>query len=246
MFVLLTALLFALELAAQVPGESIPAGDYELAGISVEGVEYGDKNALIALTGLEIGQKITVPGDAFAEAIKKLWKQNIFSDVRIEAEQIVGDKLYVVVKVEERPRISKYTFVGISKSQADDLREKVKLARGQRLTESKRRNVVRVIKNFYYEKGFFNTKVDINTRPDESMPNGVALIIAIDKGRRVKIGKIVIDGAEKIKSEKYRAKLKNTKQIAFWRFWKASKYIPAKFGEDKNALIEFMQSKGLR
>ncbi len=242
------ALFWALShpLFAQIPGKYVPPGDYELAGISVEGIEFGDKNALVSLSGLEIGQKITVPGDAFADAIKKLWKQNIFADISIEAEKILGEKLYVVIKVEERPRIAKYTFVGISKSQADDLREKVKLVRGQRFTESKRRNVIRIIKNFYYEKGFFNTKVDITTRPDDVMQNGIVLVISINKGKRVKIGKIIIDGAEKIKTRKYLAKLKNTKPIKFWRFWKASKYIPAKFGEDKSSLIEFMQSKGLR
>ncbi|MCS7074359.1 MAG: outer membrane protein assembly factor BamA, partial [Bacteroidia bacterium] len=103
---------------------------YILSGISVEGAQYSDKNSIILLSGLTIGKSISVPGEEIADAIQKLWKQNIFSDIAIEPENIVGDKVFLVIKVTERPRISRYSFTGISKGNADDLRDKINFVRG--------------------------------------------------------------------------------------------------------------------
>ncbi|MCS6904051.1 MAG: outer membrane protein assembly factor BamA, partial [Bacteroidia bacterium] len=233
-------------LYAQGNLKALPEGEYILSGISVEGIEFTDKNSVIALSGLRIGQTIKVPGEDFSNAIKKLWRQNIFSDVEISVEKIVGDRLYILLHLTERPRISKYTFVGVTKSQADDLREKIKFIRGQRLTEAKKRSAIRTIKNFFEEKGYLNTKVEIKTQPDESVPNGVTIIITVNKGPRVKIQQIFIDGNIQIKASKLKRQLKETKEKRFYRFWKRSKYISANFKKDLENLIEYYNNKGYR
>src|SRR5690606_24199061 len=51
--------------------------EYEIAEIKVQGVEFLDHNALISLTGLKVGDRIKIPGDAISSAIKKLWQQGI-------------------------------------------------------------------------------------------------------------------------------------------------------------------------
>jgi outer membrane protein insertion porin family len=173
---------------------NIKPGTYELAGVSVEGVELLDKNSILALSGLSVGQKIELPGDALASAIRKLWKQNIFADVRIEVDQVLDDKLFLKIGLDERPRISKYTFEGVNKGQSDDLREKVSFVRGQRFTEAKKRTAIRTIKNYFYDKGYLNTEVTVKAVRDPSTPNGVTIILAVNKGKKVKIESIEIDG----------------------------------------------------
>ena len=79
--------------------------EYTLSGISVESSGAMDKNTLIAMSGLTIGNTISIPGQSVADAIKKLWKQGMFSDVIIENENISGNNVFLVIKVVERPRI---------------------------------------------------------------------------------------------------------------------------------------------
>ena len=51
--------------------------EYFIGGIEVTGLTILDKNAMVSLTGLKVGDKIKVPGDAIANAIRKLWKHGI-------------------------------------------------------------------------------------------------------------------------------------------------------------------------
>ena len=58
---------------------------YEIGGIKVEGVKNYEDYVLIGLSGLSVGQTITVPGDEITTAIKHYWRHGLFSDARIEA-----------------------------------------------------------------------------------------------------------------------------------------------------------------
>jgi outer membrane protein insertion porin family len=246
---LLTLSLFItpfVETKAQAEKKTIPDGEYILSGISVEGVEFTDKNSVIALSGLKIGQTIKIPGEDLSGAIRKLWRQNIFSDVEVSVEKIIGDKLYITLQLVERPRISKYTFIGVTKSQAEDLRDKIKFIRGQRFTEAKKRSATRIIKNFFEEKGYLNTKVEIKTKPDDAVPNGVIVMLTVNKGPRVKINQILLEGNAYIKTSKLKKKLKETKEKRFYRFWSRSKFISANFKKDLEKLVEYYNNKGYR
>ena len=150
---------------------------YTLEGITVEGCEYYDKNSVILKSDLEIGEQINIPGPQITDAVRNLWKENIFSDISIEIDNIVETKLFLVIRVEELPRISRTTFSGVTKSQTDDLREKIQFVRGTRWTEEKAKRAKRVIRNYFIEKGFYNTEIEITTSPDEFMSNGFMELI---------------------------------------------------------------------
>ena len=57
--------------------------EYTIAGIEVECSEYTDKNIVRLLSGITYGDKVQIPGDKISEAIKNLWKQSLFEDVKI-------------------------------------------------------------------------------------------------------------------------------------------------------------------
>ena len=105
--------------------------EYEIGGVTISGVQYLDHNVLLYLTGLEIGKKISVPGQDIADAIKKLWEQGLFSDVKISVTNTIGDKIFLDIYLEERPRLSKFSFKGIKKGDADDIREQIKLTKAK-------------------------------------------------------------------------------------------------------------------
>jgi len=232
--------------AASAADEQPKAVTYAIAGIEVRGANFSDASTIIALSGLAVGNSIDIPGASTADAIKRLWKENIFSDVKIVQDRTVGNSIFLAIEVTERPRISKFSFQGISKANADDLREKINFIRGTILTENKRQSAVRVIRNYYVEKGFFNTKVVIATDQDPVLKNGVIVTIDVNRGNKTKIEVLNIEGNTAFEDGKLRGKLKGVKQRALWRFWSPSKYIPKKYGEAKVALIEFYNNSGYR
>ena len=58
---------------------------YTIADVQVTGIKYLDKSVLVQLSGLTVGLEIDVPGEAVTNAIKKLWQQGLFSDVKVTA-----------------------------------------------------------------------------------------------------------------------------------------------------------------
>lgn len=219
---------------------------YVLAGIEVEGAQYSDKNNIVALSGLSVNESLTIPGMQITDVLKRLWKENIFSDVEIRADKVVGNKVFLVIQVVERPRISQFSFQGISKTQADDLREQINFIRGTILTEAKKQSAKRIIRNFYVEKGHFGTAVEITEDPDKILKNGVVVNINVDKGPKMKIDQIVLNGNEQFASKKVKRKLKKFYEKNWVKFWAVSKYVPKTFGEAKVNLMTAYNDEGYR
>ena len=175
---------------------------YEIGGISVSGIKFLDNYALIKLTGLEIGDKIQIPGDKISGAIKKLWVQGLFDDIQINITKVDGQLIFFDIALKERPRLSRFSFVGIKKSEADDIRERIKLVSGKVVNENLINNTKNSIQKYYTEKGYLNAKVDIIESVDSIMTNSVLLKIKIDKNKKVKIEKINIIGNTALSARK--------------------------------------------
>ncbi|MFC2137376.1 outer membrane protein assembly factor BamA [Bacteroidota bacterium] len=212
--------------------------EYEIAEIKVTGIKYLDENVLAQLSGLSIGQKIEIPGDAITKALKKYWKQGLFSDVKIAYTKIEGKKIYLNIYLKERPRLASITFEGIKKSDEDELNEKLELKRGSQITDNLLNNTTNIIKDYFLDKGFYNTEVDITYNEDSVFQNTVNLLVKIDRSKRVKIKEIYFVGASAIKHGKLRRTMKETKRKRPYNLSKPSKYIPKNLKTDKKSIIE--------
>ena len=219
---------------------------YKLAGVTILGTEFTDAQAIKLFSGLEEGKEIMVPGDDITEAVRKLWKQKLFKDVQVQVAEIRGNEIYLVIVVKEMERLGTFRFEGVKKSEADNIREKLDLRSGRICDENLKMIAKNQILDFYVEKGFFNTKVVIKENPDPIVKNGVQLIFNINKGKRVKIEKIDFVGNNLLTDAKLARSLKNTKQQAWWRFYKASKYIAKDFQEDKATVVAKYNKEGFR
>lgn len=240
-FLFLVGLLLSTAAIAQVEIKT-----YTISSITVKGNDYTTSQRVIELSGLSIGDKLNVPSSQTGDAIRRLWKEGLFSDVQISTDKIENNLASLVIIVKERDRIASFSFSGITKGQSDDLRDKINFIRGTILTESKIQTAKRIIRNFYVEKGFYGTTVDISSTPDKVIQNGVAVNIKINKGKRIKINEIIVDGNADIKDGKVKSKLKGLKEKKFWRVWARSKYIPKDMDKAKEALIAFYNEKGYR
>jgi len=220
--------------------------EYEIGGIEVRGVKFLDPNNVISLTGLKVGDVITVPGEKISSAIRKLWEFGILGDIDISASRTEGKFIFLIFNLKERPRLSRFTFKGTKKAESDDLRDKIKLTSGRVVTDALIKNTQLAIKKFYMDKGFLNAKVNLVQIEDSAIYNGVVLRIEVNKGRKVKIDQIDIDGNEFYTDEQIRRKMKDTKEKRWYRIFKASKYVKTKFEEDKEKIISFYNKNGYR
>ncbi|MFO8130349.1 MAG: POTRA domain-containing protein [Bacteroidales bacterium] len=186
--------------------------EYEIGGITVSGVQYLDQNVLVLLSGLKVGDRIKVPGQEITQAIKKLWDQGLFENIRISISKIQGDLIFLDIYLEERPRLSKFSFKGVKKTEADKLREDMRLVRGDVVTDNLLMRVQNTIKRYYSDKGFLNAEVDIEQVQDTTRPNNVSLVLKIDKNSRIKIYNINIYGNKDLSAQQLKRAFKETKE----------------------------------
>ena len=220
-------------------------GDFVIGGVSISGVRYLDVNALTGISGLRIGQEITIPGEAVTKAVQRLWQQGLFSDVRLSIVSIKSDTVFLDIYLQERPRISAVKLNGIRNSETQDITEKINLPIGSQVSSYILNNTRKIIRDHYIEKGFLNTTVEFVQKDDPDQPNNVILYINVDKKERVKIGELTFIGNESFKASKLRRQMKNTKERNI-NIFKASKYIDTKYDEDKEKLTTFYNDNGFK
>ena len=220
---------------------------YEIGGVTVSGTRFLDEQVLINLSGLIVGDTIDIPGEKISKAIQTLWKQGLFSDIKVQVVRLQGNRAFLDLELSEKPRLSKFTFSkGVSKSEADKIREKIHLERDKVITENVLNNTKNVVRDFYIEKGFLNTKVEIKEYKDTLFTNRDILEIIVDKSKKVKIKEITFTGVTAMKEGKLRRAMKGTKTKRFYKIFTTSKFQESTFEEDKTKLIAKYQNKGYR
>ncbi len=242
--------------SASVLNAQVGLGDFEpdyrnpreftIGGISVNGARNFDTQAITLFSGLYVGQQITIPGDKISQAIKNLWKQKLFDNIEIQITEVRGEEIFLTIELEERARLSRFKFEGVSKGEAETLREKINLIKGTIVNENLLSNTSNIIRKHFQEKGFLDTKVDIEEVPDTLVPNSEYLVISVEKNKKVKIGEINFYGNEEFSDKKLRRSLKKTKQKNFFRIWSRSKFIREAYRNDKKSIIEAYNKEGFR
>ena len=224
----------------------------QIGGIAVEGVEGYEDYVLAGLSGLTVGQEIEIPGSQITEAVKRYWRNGLFSKVSITADSIVGSKIYLCIHLGMRPRITAINYHGIKKGERDDMESKLGMVKGMSLT----RNIVDrakiLAKKYFDEKGYKNAEIDIVQRDGEK-PNEVILDVNIDKKAKMKVHKIIFVGNEKLKDSKIKGSLfskgafgKIHESGKLMNFFKSKKFTDERYKEAKQKLIEKYNELGFR
>lgn len=222
-------------------------GDYTIVSIETKGNKYIDKNIIIFTSNLSFNQKIKVPGNEISMAIENLWKQGYFSYVGIFAKKVVGEKIYLVIEVVERPRLEKFSLRGIGKAEAKSLREELTIKTGLIINEDLLNRVTREIKNHYYKKGYYTVSIDIEQVPSDSLPNQNKLRIAINKGKKVKVSDIEFVGNTDITDGELRRTLKKTKRKRNKiNLFASSKFVESTYKDELKSVVTKYNSKGYR
>ena len=225
---------------------------YKLGGLEVTGGVPYTTNQILRFIGLRIGDEIEVPGAILNNSIKKLWRQNLFSDVELYQEKIKGDSIFLRFHLVGLPAINEVNFEGVKKSNKKDFVKENKLDKGKKITQDLINQTKINIKKHYTEKGYPDAQVDFITTPAKNVNFAEDVLIKVDRGNRVKVKNIVFEGNENISSPRLRRKaFENTVRKSFLRrnilkIFKTSKYIPEKFQEDLKSLKDLYKSQGYR
>lgn len=256
---LLAALLFSIGAVAQekiVNPEISYAGTPRsgvIGGIAVSGVEDYEDYMLTGISGLTVGQKIELPGQEITEAVKRYWKHGLFSNVQIAADSIVGDKIYLHFYLALRPRVSTINYIGVKKSEREDLETKLGLLKGNQITPNMIDRAELLAKNYFDDKGYKNAEINIRQRDDVTAKNQVILDVEIDKKEKMKVRQIIIEGNKNLSDSKIKGGLftkgaftKTHEAGKLSTFLKSKKYTPERYKTDKQNLIDKYNELGYR
>ena len=220
---------------------------YEIADIKVEGIQNYEDYVLIGLSGLSVGQTITVPGDEITRAIKNYWNHGLFSDVKITAEKIEGKKIWLKIALKQHPRISDVRYHGVKKSERTDLETRLGMIKGMQITQNSVNRAETVIKRYFDEKGFKNAEVFINRTEDPANENQVIVDIKIDKKAKIKVHEIQITGNTALKASKLKRVMKKTNEKGKLRnLFRTKKFVPENYEADKQLIIDKYNELGYR
>ncbi len=224
-----------------------------LGGINVSGIEGYEDYMLAGISGLSVGQEIMVPGNEITDAVKRYWRHGLFSDVKISADSIVGDKIYLHVSLAMRPRVSVINYVGLKKSEREDMENKLGLLKGAQITPNMIDRAKILAKRYFDDKGFKNADIEIRQRDDVANKNQVILDVIIDKKEKMKVRDIIIEGNAQLSSSKIKggflrkgAFAKTHEAGKLSSLFKAKKFTPERWAADKKKLIEKYNELGFR
>lgn len=220
--------------------------EFTIGGTTVTGTEFLDKDVLITISKLTKGDKIEVPSDATSNAVKNLWAQGLFDDVKLNIAEIRGDSIFFNIVVVERPRLTRIDLLGLKKGEITDIRTKLNDKTGKVVNENLIKTTTDIIKKHFNEKGYLFTEVSIAQRKDTAEANNMILDITVDKKKRVKVDEIVFTGNKDFKDKSLKKYLKKTKERAFYKVFGSAKFLQSKYDEDKRTMVAKMHEKGYR
>ncbi len=229
---------------------------YEIGGITFEGAENFDTRVVQLVAGLQVGDKIRLPGDKVSSAVENLWKQGMFEDVQIRVTRIQGNLVFLKIALQERPRLDHFSFTGVKKGEDSKLREEMNIVTGDVVTENLLRTSANKIKGYYIEKGY--TRVEVTPLTELDTNGRVNITYQVKRGKKVKIDSLIFEGNEKVSSFNLENKMEKTHDVHYtkywyrpWRiftkaFWKKSRYIESDFREDLDKVIAYYNEQGYR
>ena len=221
---------------------------YVVGGVRLEGNQYLSADQILQVASLQKGMEVTVPSEEMSNIVTRLWLQRYFEDVSVSIDSITPtrDTAFFKISIIERPRVSRWVFSGVKSGEEKELRERLNIRRGGEFSEYVAKTSSDIIKRYYKEKGFYNVKVDVNTKRDTVIQSAIRVQFAVDRGEKVKIQKITFKGADHVKESKLVRSMKKTRDKRLQNFFRSKKFQEKEYDNDKRSLIAAFNEAGYR
>lgn len=227
------------------------AHKYTIAGINLSGVDNIEPAVAIGLSGLSVGDVVSVPGDEITNAVKRYWKHGLFEDIVITADSIIGDKIYIGIALKQRPRVSQLNIKGVKKSEREDIEQKIGIIKGNQITPDIIDRAKKIIKNYYDDKGYKNAEINVVQRPDVTGDDRVIVDVNITKKDKIKVHRIYIEGENALSEKRVKYAMKKTREKTrldnLWHaIFRSKKFTDERFAEDKEKILSRYYENGYR
>ena len=220
---------------------------YEIAGITVSGVDNYDDYIIIGYSGLSLGQRVERPGDELKAAAKRFWHQGLFSKVQIKVTKIYQDKAWLEFVLQQQPRISQVNYVGMKGGERKDVEQRLNLQVGNQMTPNIADRIKRIVEKYYKDKGFEKATVEVTQREDLSKKNEVIVDIVVDKHAKIKVHKIYVEGNKVLSDGKIKRTMKKTNEKgSLLKLFSQKKFVQTDFEADKQRIIDKYNEIGYR
>ncbi|MCI1779098.1 MAG: outer membrane protein assembly factor BamA [Bacteroidales bacterium] len=256
---LFLALVFPVAVSAQIEGGAKGVTvdynnprKYVIGGFKVSGIKYLSKDQILSLTGLRVGDEITVPSEELSDILSRIWAQRYFSDAGIYVDSLnsARDTCILGLHLQERPRVSRWSFKGIRSGEKSELHDRLSLKRGRELSDYIITSSTGIIKRYFKEKGFLKVGVKVIQKQDTVIHNAVRVTFVVDRGPKVKIKKITFSGVDSalvgISENKMVRSMKKTRDKRLMNFFKSKKFSEKDFPDDEKSLISVFNEAGYR
>lgn len=214
-----------------------------IRNVRVEGTRTSTPSAVIAYSGIRIGERYDPQSELLSKAIQNLYQRRLFSNVLIFAEEITDSSIGLVIQVAEYPRIDTIVFEGNDEIDDDDLEDVMTIRKGDIANPYELNLSARKIREKYAEEGYlFSTETIEQTLARDT--NRTLLRVVIDEGREVSIGSINIEGNSGIEEDDLIDAMEDVQEKSWWQFWKSSKLQRDKLKDDEVRIVDYYRTKG--
>jgi outer membrane protein insertion porin family len=217
---------------------------YRIASIDTKGNKSYETNTIISYSGLNVGMEIELPSDKTKEAIERLWNIGIFSDVKIYVEKKFGSDIYLVIEVEELPRVEKIEITGNDEYSEEDLKEKINLVTGEVVSEQKLMDIKYNLEKYYAEEGYGLAVVTVDKLV--SAGNEARIRVKINEGNKLTVRNIEFDGNKNISSDDLKGAMEETSEKVWWKVWDGATFDKKKFEGDKKIIEDYYKERGFK
>ena len=219
-----------------------------VGGVKVEGNTYFKSQQILSYSGLREGQEITIPGEEISSIVERLWLQRYFEDVAVVVDSLdaTRDTAYFTIKIQERPRVSRWTFSGVKSGERKDIEERVNLRPGREFSDYVEKTTADIVKRYYAGKGFLQCEVTAEVVRDTIISNAIQVNFAVDRGPKIKVKDINFIGNDHVKEYKLARSMKKTKSNKIYNFFHSKKFDEKEYLNDKRSVLSAFNEEGYR
>ncbi len=221
---------------ARAQGEpGAPAAD----SIVVEGLRRVERRQVLDASGLAPGRPLSYRD--IQRAIKTLYATGQYADVQV-AQDTVGGRQLLIVRVRERPLLVKWAVRGVSRLSERAVKDKVQLVEGRPFDPAAEARSRGRIDSLYRAQGYAQATVRA-LHVYEADSTRIRVVFDIAEGRRVAIAHLEIEGNTHSTDEEIVAHMK-TRPEGFWWF-RSGEYDDEKLHADlQERLPKFYGQRG--
>ncbi len=217
---------------------------YQVAGVSVEGNETVDAETIITLSGLQPGEEITLPADAkLQSAVRNLWLRRQFSDVDIVVDRLTAVGVFLVIKVQEYPRLSWIEVSNNDEVGRDDIVEAINKVRGDLISRYDIYLAEQAILELYEENGLAFASVEIEMQPTDTTLYE-KMLVYVEEGIEFHVRSVQFEGNEYFDDDELASEFSDTQSKSWYMFWKSSKFDKNELESDLELLKSFFKRNG--